>query len=245
MSGAFSVSCVMIGGTYYVSGALIGFTLSIVTVAADLVGDVLFDLDKLEIELTAEDLPSTASDASLDNGLYPSPVRQIQAVRRIMSRQLAEVQGEHARQLRQQQTSHDNAVAHLSAQHATRMQQIVEVERTQTLTSAQADLHLQLAEKDRQLKQKQDRLSAKHQADMQALKLETASAHEKNVIQLQSNVHRAQSQTEALRLQLVREQRQADLVQEELQADLGQLHAKLNAEVPHRVTIFLSPNVLC
>ena len=77
---AFMVPFVMVNSTYYVSGALTGVTVGVVTTAADVIGTLLWDSDsiKLEIELTAEDLRSIASDAGLDFTLCPSPASQPQ-----------------------------------------------------------------------------------------------------------------------------------------------------------------------
>lgn len=82
----------MTGGTYYVSGALTGATLGFFIATADIVGNVLFGSDKLEIELTAKDLLSTALDAPLDFGLYPLPARHPPTVSTNASRSVAEVQ---------------------------------------------------------------------------------------------------------------------------------------------------------
>lgn len=74
---------------------------------------------------------------------------------------------------------------------------------------------------DKQLKQKLDKLSTKHEADMQARKLEHAAAYEKDVSILQGNVQLAQNEAETLRSKLVEEQLQAE-----------QLRAQVDAEVP-------------
>lgn len=61
-AAAWLVPSTMVKSTYYVSGALTGITLGVVTTAADVIGTMLCDSDKVEIDLTAEDLMSIASD---------------------------------------------------------------------------------------------------------------------------------------------------------------------------------------
>lgn len=76
---AFSVPSMLLGSTYYVSGAVTGVSLGLLRTAANMIESVLCDRDQLEIELIPEDLHSIVSDAGLDFTLCPPADSQQQA----------------------------------------------------------------------------------------------------------------------------------------------------------------------
>ena len=245
----------MIGRTYFVSGALTGVTLGVVMTAADIVGDVMFASDKLEIELSSEDLPST------DFSLCLGSARDLPASSLNVSRSATEVQAEFDHQLRQQQVNHDNAVACLRAQHAIEVQQTVRGARTRALVISQAELHLQLAEQhslheqtvrghgaelSRQARQQLNRMSTQHKSDLESVRDE----HDRQLKQTEDRLSaKHQADMETLRLenayahektvadlnfsvQTVDKQAEAlrsQLAEERLQAE--QLRAHIDAEV--------------